>query len=492
MPEIDRETVEKVFRGVSPNKAPGPDAIGGRVLKLCSTELSSVFCDIFNDSLKTSIVPSKWKAATICPVPKKTNPASLNDYRPIALTSVIMKCFEKIVLRMLKTQAEPELDPLQFAYRQNRGVEDAVLSLVQYTHSHLETSGSFVRILYVDFSSAFNTVQTHLLVQKLSDMHINPYLTLWVSDFLTDRTQTVCVKSRASVSSLPSSSLSSSPTPSSSSSSSSGSVSSCLSSTKIINTGTPQGTVISPFIFTLYTNDCQTDRDDAYIIKFSDDTALVDVSDSVLKYEQSVSVFDEWCEANVLEMNVGKTKEMIVDYKRNQTDVAALQLKGQTVERVQEYRYLGTVIDNKLSFAKNAEVVLKKCRQRMYMLYQLRSLMVSSKIMEQCYHAFIESILTFSFVCWFRTLSVKSRNSLSGVVNLCSKVVGRKQVPLEQLFQKRALKKAVSIQTDPTHPLSVLFEILPSQRRFRSVRCRTQRFRNTFVPTAVSLLNDAM
>lgn len=250
--------------------------------------------------------------------------------------------------------------------------------------------------------------------------------------------------------------------------------------------------MISPFIFTLYTNDCQTDRDDAYIIKFSDDTALVDVSDSVLKYEQSVSVFDEWCEANFLEMNVGKTKEMIVDYKRNQTDVAALQLKGQTVERVQEYRYLGTVIDNKLSFAKNAEVILKKCRQRMYMLYQLRSLMVSSKIMEQCYHAFIESILTFSFVCWFRTLSVKSRNSLSGVVNLCSKVVGRKQVPLEQLFQKRALKKAVSIQTDPTHPLSVLFEILPSQRRFRSVRCRTQRFRNTFVPTAVSLLNDAM
>ena len=161
-------------------------------------------------------------------------------------------------------------------------------------------------------------------------------------------------------------------------------------------------------------------------------------------------------------------------------------------QMTQEYRYLGTVIDNKLSFAKNAEVVLKKCRQRMYMLYQLRSLMVSSKIMEQCYHAFIESILTFSFVCWFRTLSVKSRNSLSGVVNLCSKVVGRKQVPLEQLFQKRALKKAVSIQTDPTHPLSVLFEILPSQRRFRSVRCRTQRFRNTFVPTAVSLLNDAM
>jgi hypothetical protein len=249
--------------------------------------------------------------------------------------------------------------------------------------------------------------------------------------------------------------------------------------------------VISPFIFTLYTNDCRSDRDDAYVIKFSDDSALVDLSDSVASYEHSVSIFAEWCDTNFLELNVSKTKEMIVDYKRNKTDVAALHLKGQTVERVEEYRYLGTIIDNKLTFSKNADAIHKKCKQRMYILYQLRSLMVSSKIIQQCYHAFVESVLTFSFICWFRTLNVKSKNSLAGVVNVCGKVVGRQQVPLEQLFNKRALSKAVSIQTDPTHPLSSFFELLPSQKRFRAVRCRTQRFQSTFIPTAVTLLNQA-
>jgi hypothetical protein len=107
-----------------------------------------------------------------------------------------------------------------------------------------------------------------------------------------------------------------------------------LSTVKTINTGTPQGTVISPFIFTLYTNDCRSDRDDAHVIKFSDDTALVDLSDSVASYEHSVEVFDEWCSTNFLELNVVKTKEMLVDLKRSRTDVAALHLRGQVVERV--------------------------------------------------------------------------------------------------------------------------------------------------------------
>ena len=122
-------------------------------------------------------------------------------------------------------------------------------------------------------------------------------------------------------------------------------------------------------------------------------------------------------------------------------------------------------------------------------MYQLRSLMVSSKTLELCYHAFVESILTFSFICWYRTLSVKSRNSLSGIVNVCSRIVGKKQVTLEQLFQKRALSKAVSIHSDHTHPLSHLFKLLPSNRRFRCVNIRTQRYKNIFTPTVIPMLN---
>ena len=94
-PEVTVEEVERVFRKVNPNKAMGPDSISGQIIKTFSKELAPVYFQIFNQSLSCHQVPDSWKAATICPVPKKSQPQSLNDYRPIALTSVLMKCMER-------------------------------------------------------------------------------------------------------------------------------------------------------------------------------------------------------------------------------------------------------------------------------------------------------------------------------------------------------------------------------------------------------------
>ena len=94
----------------------------------------------------------------------------------------------------MKEDSKRRFDPFKFTYRQNRGVEDAVLTLIHDTLSHINNKGSYARILYVAVLSAFNTVQTHLLLQKLRDMNICPHLSLWVTDFLSNRTQTFCVK----------------------------------------------------------------------------------------------------------------------------------------------------------------------------------------------------------------------------------------------------------------------------------------------------------
>ena len=102
VPEVTVEEVEKVFRNVNPNKASGPDSISGKIIKTFSRELAPVYCDLYNKTLTSHQIPDSWKAATICPVPKRSQPSTLNDYRPIALTSVLMKCLEKIVLRKLK------------------------------------------------------------------------------------------------------------------------------------------------------------------------------------------------------------------------------------------------------------------------------------------------------------------------------------------------------------------------------------------------------
>ncbi|XDV31301.1 hypothetical protein PO909_034020 [Leuciscus waleckii] len=108
---------EKAELAVNKWKATGPDNIPGRVLKGCADQLADVFTDIFNISLSSAVVPTCFKATTIVPMPKKSSVSCLNDYRPIALTSIIMKCFKKLVMRHIKTQLPTSLDPLQFGYR---------------------------------------------------------------------------------------------------------------------------------------------------------------------------------------------------------------------------------------------------------------------------------------------------------------------------------------------------------------------------------------
>ena len=84
------------------------------------------------------------------------------------------------------------------------------------------------------------------------------------------------------------------------------------------------------------------------------------MSDSESVFEASVKEFSDWCTQNFLELNVGKTKEIVVGFKRDRTDVAPRVIGGQTVEKVQEYRYLGTVIDDKFTFNKNTAIIHKK------------------------------------------------------------------------------------------------------------------------------------
>ena len=95
-------------------------------------------------------------------------------------------------------------------------------------------------------------------------------------------------------------------------------------------------------------------------------------------------------------------------------------IKGQTIEFVQSYKYLGTVIDEKLNFEANLEAVCKKGHQRLYCLRKLSHFHIERTIMTMFYRAFIESILSFSLVSWFGHTSLKGRNALNQIVKWSS------------------------------------------------------------------------
>ena len=124
-------------------------------------------CYIFNMSFRLHTIPRIWKLSEIVHVPKKPRFQIMNDLRPVALTSIIMKCFERLVLSNLKNSIRDSLDPFQFAYREKRNVEDAIIIFVSNVLKHLEGQRKYARCLFIDFSSAFNTIQPHMLTQKL-------------------------------------------------------------------------------------------------------------------------------------------------------------------------------------------------------------------------------------------------------------------------------------------------------------------------------------
>ncbi|KAK3553659.1 hypothetical protein QTP70_006868 [Hemibagrus guttatus] len=132
---------------VHPRKSAGPDNIPGRVLMECAEQLADVFTDIFNISLSSIVVPTCLKTTTIVPVPKKSTISCLNDYRPVALTPIVMKCFERLVMRHIQTQLPPSLDPLQFAYRPNRSTDDAITTTLHLSLTHLHNKDTYLNHL---------------------------------------------------------------------------------------------------------------------------------------------------------------------------------------------------------------------------------------------------------------------------------------------------------------------------------------------------------
>ena len=122
----------------------------------------------------------------------------MKDYRPVALTSVAMKVFEHIVLLYLKSSTAGLLDPHQFAYQTNRSVDDAVALGLHYVMNHLEQPSTYARILFVDFSTAFNTIIPVKLFDKLVSLNVHPVICHWTVNFLLHRPQSVKVNNSLS------------------------------------------------------------------------------------------------------------------------------------------------------------------------------------------------------------------------------------------------------------------------------------------------------
>lgn len=207
-------------------------------------------------------------------------------------------------------------------------------------------------LLFIDFSSAFNTLQPHLLIQKLKQLAVSPSVIRWYHSFLTNTTQLL-------------------------------KVSNSVSQVKTISTGAPQGCVSSPVLFTRFTNECSASHVQNYNFKYSDDSAalsLLQVHDSTNIYHSGVERFVEWWDTNHLTINVKQTEEIIFNPK-GVCDHSKIVIHNQPVAQIQSYKYLSFHIHRTLTWTTHVDCVCSRLLQRLYFLRRLQLYRVEQRIM---------------------------------------------------------------------------------------------------------------
>ncbi len=195
------------------------------------------------------------------------------------------------------------------------------------------------------------------LVAKLQTLGLNRSLCSWILDFLTGRSQVVRMGNNTS-------------------------------SPLILNTGAPQGCVLSPLLYSLYTHDCTATHSSNVIVKFADDTTVIGLitDNDETAYREEVSTLTKWCQENHLSLNIDKTKELVVDYRRQSREHTPITIDKTPVERVSSFKFLGVHITEDLTWSAHTDAVLKKAHQRLFFLRRLRKFGTSPRILRSFYN----------------------------------------------------------------------------------------------------------
>ncbi|XP_078252377.1 uncharacterized protein LOC144592039 isoform X1 [Rhinoraja longicauda] len=259
---------------------------------------------------------------------KDAAPEGTQQLQPVALTSHLMKTLERLVLAHLRPLVRPSMDPLQFAYQTRIGVEDTIIYLRNRVLSHLEKPDSTVRIMFFDFSSAFNTIQPGLQGGKLERTGVDHHLTSWILDYITNRPQYVRTKDRGS-------------------------------DRVVCNTAgnSACSILVHPVHCGLQAQLCRL------LQKLSDDSAIIGLitGNEDRAYRELIKEFVDWCQQYCLRINAGKTREMVVDFRRrSQVPPTSVNIQGMDMERVDSYKYLGVHLNNKLDWTENTDALYRK------------------------------------------------------------------------------------------------------------------------------------
>jgi hypothetical protein len=442
-------------------KATGSDGIPARLLKECAAVLAEPISHLYSLSLESQQIPSQWKLAHIIPVPKR-KVSSLDDTRPISLLPVLFKVFESLIVASVKTKLVHSYGYEQFGFRPQSSTLLAHIAMNDFVASNLDKSSvSSVAVISFDMSRAFDKLKHPKLLLSLCRHELPSSFILWCCNFLQLRTQRVKLMN-------------------------------VLSSSRSVTSGVPQGSLLSPYLFSSHMSSLLPASSHAKIFKYADDVLIFC---PIFKNDDVESIFHieschlkSWCDENGLTVNESKTNVMLVNkgYKP---------LPSVSLVTVPSLRILGVLFHENFKWDSHIDNVVKVASRRIHVLRRLKQTAhVTKEDLIAVYFACIRSILEYNCPL-FAGFSVRNARKLDIIQKRCHRIICSFDCRCKILSDLSERRKVLCIRTlkkilrdeNIIHYLAP--PVLQHSKQLSVPYCKTHRHASTFIPFATILYN---
>ena len=382
--KISSKDVFSALSGLDSRKAYGPDGVPPVVLKNCASVLTPCLGKLFRLCLSTCTFPSCWKFALIQPVPKKGDRSQPSNYRPIALISCLSKVFESILNRKFQRHLSNHnlISDHQYGFRQGRSTGDLLSYLSDSWSSSLRDFGETFSIA-LDISKAFDRVWHKSLISKLPSYGFYPSVCAFISNFLSGRSIAAVVDGHCS-------------------------------SAKTINSGVPQGSVLSPTLFLIFINDL-LNQTVCPIHSYADDSTLhystrfnirpsqhslqLSRDEAMAHLSSDLSLISDWGRENLVVFNASKTQFLHLSTRHNLPDVYPLAFNDTQLNPCPSLNILGISFSSDFSWKSHISSLAKTASMKLGVLYRLRGFLSPTQLLA-LYRGLIRPCMEYSSHVW--------------------------------------------------------------------------------------------
>lgn len=324
------EDVKMLLSKLDVSKSMGPDEIHPKILKFLSSNESfvSAITALFNKCIKDENIPSIWKTAIVIPLHKKGSIHLPSNYRPVSLTCILCKLYEKIIRSHILNFIKDKIISCQHGFVQGKSTLSNLLETIDIINEFL-CDDKYADILYLDFSKAFDSVSHYRLLIKMENLGISTNIINIVRDFLSNRTMKVKVGS-------------------------------AFSSSRYVPSGVPQGSVLGPLLFLIFINDLPT-RIKSLVEVFADDVKMLVEPETQDIAQSDLDYLSEWENTWKLKFNVDKCK--VLHCGRNNVR-HKYNLNSKDLEVITEERDLGVIFNEPFNFHSFILAIISKANQK--------------------------------------------------------------------------------------------------------------------------------